>query len=293
MRSRRSGRGCRIRADRRSRLRAVGERTLRWRTYRRGRTRNVRSRSHCAFGIEKMIVARPQPQTDQRPRIRHLFRLPAVIGLVAAHGVFAGLIPGSRWHAAHIMFADQRFLNRLRALGFNLPLAARRDLPLGILPQTRVRSFTVLRGEGCVRFRVLTGCGMRCGMSFRRGRWACFRLRRGRLRMLGGVRRLRAAGLALLLVAWLLVAAGRGCVARSGALRVRSALPDTDRRHQNAGCAPPSAHGFRAMLLFQRLTSVSPDRPALVTGHAKKTKPNRNWHCNHPLSDDAMPVPVG
>ena len=47
-----------------------------------------------------------------------------MIGLIAPHGLFARLIPGSSRCAAQVVLANQRFLNLLRALGFNLLLAA-------------------------------------------------------------------------------------------------------------------------------------------------------------------------
>ena len=42
-----------------------------------------------------MIVTGAQAQTDERARIGNGFRLPAMIGLVAAHGIFTLLIPGA------------------------------------------------------------------------------------------------------------------------------------------------------------------------------------------------------
>lgn len=72
-----------------------------------------------------MIVAGTEAKADQGPRVRDFFRLPSVIGLIAAHRVFAGLIPGSRRLTSHIVFADQGFLNGLRSLGINFLLAAR------------------------------------------------------------------------------------------------------------------------------------------------------------------------
>jgi hypothetical protein len=69
-----------------------------------------------------MILARTQAQADERARIGNGLALPSVIGLVAPHRIFAGLVPGSGGIAAQIMFADQRFLNRLCAYGINLLL---------------------------------------------------------------------------------------------------------------------------------------------------------------------------
>ncbi len=80
------------------------------------RMQRDRLRGHRAFRIQQMVVARPQPQADQSARIGHGFRLPAMVSLIAAHSIFAGLVPGSGRFAAQIMLADQRFLNRLRPL---------------------------------------------------------------------------------------------------------------------------------------------------------------------------------
>ena len=71
-----------------------------------------------------MVVARAQTQADQRAGVRHSLRLPAVIGLVAAHGVFAGLVPGLASLAAQVVLANQRFLNFLRAFGIDLLLTS-------------------------------------------------------------------------------------------------------------------------------------------------------------------------
>ena len=65
-----------------------------------------------------------EAQADQGARIGNGFRLPAVVGLIAAQGVFAGLIPGSSGLSRHIVFADQSFLNFLCAIGINFLLAA-------------------------------------------------------------------------------------------------------------------------------------------------------------------------
>ena len=71
-----------------------------------------------------MVLARPQTQFDQRPRVRHRLALPSIVGLIAAHGRFAGLIPGAGSFSAQIMLADQGFLDGLRSLGINFLLAA-------------------------------------------------------------------------------------------------------------------------------------------------------------------------
>src|SRR5208282_1746586 len=71
-----------------------------------------------------MIMARPQSQADQRPRIRHSLRLPAMIRLIFPHGVFAGLVPGPGRFAGEIVLPDQRLLNRMRPLRIDFLLSA-------------------------------------------------------------------------------------------------------------------------------------------------------------------------
>ena len=66
-----------------------------------------------------MIFTRAQAQLDERSRIGDCLTLPAVIGLVTAHGFFAGLIPCPGSFSAQVMLANQRFLNGLRSLGIN------------------------------------------------------------------------------------------------------------------------------------------------------------------------------
>ena len=81
--------------------------------------RRVRNRSHGALGIQEVIFARAQAELDQRPGIGYGLALPAVVGLVAAHGPFAGLVPGARRFAFQVMFANQGLLNRLGSFGVN------------------------------------------------------------------------------------------------------------------------------------------------------------------------------
>jgi hypothetical protein len=76
-----------------------------------------------------VILVRPKSEANQGSRIRHGFRLPSMIGLIAPHGVFTGLIPGSRRFAFEIMLADQCLLNRARALRIDLLLTARDGSP--------------------------------------------------------------------------------------------------------------------------------------------------------------------
>ncbi len=70
-----------------------------------------------------MIFARPKAEFDQSARVGDGLALPSVIGLEAAHGGFAGVIPRSGGFSGQIMLTDQRFLNGLRALGIDLLLA--------------------------------------------------------------------------------------------------------------------------------------------------------------------------
>ena len=42
-----------------------------------------------------MIVAWPQSQFDERPRVGNFLDLPPVVALIASHGFFAGLVPGT------------------------------------------------------------------------------------------------------------------------------------------------------------------------------------------------------
>jgi hypothetical protein len=75
-----------------------------------------------------MIVARPQSKIDQRPRIRHRLRLPAVIGLIAPQRVFASLVPGPRRFTRQVMLSNERLLDFLCALGIDFLLSPRRSL---------------------------------------------------------------------------------------------------------------------------------------------------------------------
>lgn len=73
-----------------------------------------------------MIVVRSETQADEGAGIWHGFRLPTMVGLITAHRVFAGLIPGSFSFRTQVMFPDQRLLDLLRTLRIDLLLAARR-----------------------------------------------------------------------------------------------------------------------------------------------------------------------
>lgn len=71
----------------------------------------VRDRGHGAFGIQQVIFARPQTKFDQGPRVGHGLALPSVVGLIAPHSFFTGLVPGAGRGASQIMLADQSLLN--------------------------------------------------------------------------------------------------------------------------------------------------------------------------------------
>jgi len=113
--------------------------------------RRGRLRGHRAFRIQQVVVARPQAEADQSPRIRHGFRLPPVVGLVAAHRIFTGLIAGAGRFAGHIMLANQRFLNRLRPLWLDLLLATRSGFFLAALVGAGVLRLAAVSGAACGR----------------------------------------------------------------------------------------------------------------------------------------------
>ena len=120
---------------------------------RRVRLRRVRHRGHRALRIQQMILARTKSETDQRARIRDLLALPSVIGLVLAHGIFAGLVPGSGGLALQIVLPDQSFLDRLRALGVNLLLSAWPPFTRRPLPRSLGRSLLCSSGTGAGNVR--------------------------------------------------------------------------------------------------------------------------------------------
>ncbi len=76
-------------------------------------------------GFSRWSLLGSQAQLDQRPRVGHRLALPAVIRLVAAHGLFAGLVPRARGFPAQVMLADQGFLNGLGSFGVDFLLAPR------------------------------------------------------------------------------------------------------------------------------------------------------------------------
>src|SRR5271155_2493212 len=69
-----------------------------------------------------------------------------MIGLIAPHGIFTGLIPGSSRLAAQVMLANQRFLDLLRPLRINFLLAPCARLSLTVAVRRTLRSAFVSRG---------------------------------------------------------------------------------------------------------------------------------------------------
>ena len=71
-----------------------------------------------------MTVVRPLPKTDQRTRIRDLFRLPSLGCLITAHRLLSRYIPSPGRLAAQVVLADERCLNLSRPLVVNRCLSA-------------------------------------------------------------------------------------------------------------------------------------------------------------------------
>ena len=119
-----------------------------------------------------MILARPQAQLDQRARVRHRLALPAVVRLITPHGCFAGLVPRAARFPTQIVFADQRFLNRLRpfAIDFLLPARAPRFLFRRALSRGTVRlAGSLCRSRsGVVLLTRTRSCLLGCGLFFLR-----------------------------------------------------------------------------------------------------------------------------
>src|SRR5882762_1427855 len=88
------------------------------------RARRRRRGGHCAFGIEQVIVIRPEAQLDERAGVGHLLVLPAAVGLVAPHCLFGRWIPLAARIAVQIMLTNQSFLDLPRAGRVDLLLAA-------------------------------------------------------------------------------------------------------------------------------------------------------------------------
>jgi len=155
------GRG---RAHAASGVSAVRSRNLRGRRDR-CRVGDIRLARHRAFRVEQVIVARPESKANERPRVGHGFRLPAMIRLIAAHGIFAFLIPCTRRLARHVVFADERFLDRLRPLRGYLLLPADGRFLLAVFSRAHMPDFAAVRGNGWIRLHVLVGRGMRRKVS--------------------------------------------------------------------------------------------------------------------------------
>src|SRR5579862_1043991 len=99
-----------------------------------------------------MVVAWPEAKADQSTGIGDGLRLPSMIGLITAHGVFARLVPGSGRRSAQVMFANQSQLNFFSAIRIDLLLSAR----LALSPsQTGLPSLALMRC--CRRFAVRPG----------------------------------------------------------------------------------------------------------------------------------------
>jgi hypothetical protein len=117
-------------------------------------SRRIGDRRHCTFRIQQMVFAGSQPEFDESAGVGNRLALPAMIGLVAAHRLFAGLGPRARGLSAHVVFADECFLNRLRSLGvdFLLPASACRFFPGGAFScgcsVILARGFLRVRGTG-------------------------------------------------------------------------------------------------------------------------------------------------
>lgn len=155
-----------------------GRRPARWRST---RGWSIGHGGHGAFRIQQMILAGAQSQLDERSRVGHGLALPAVVRLVAAHGFFAGLVPGAGSFSAEVVLADQGFLNGLGSLGVDFLLAAgpRRFFSRGA-PRSR-RGVSSSRGSRrmrtfCRRGLVRTRCRSRrfcSGLAMRGARGAC------------------------------------------------------------------------------------------------------------------------
>ena len=72
-----------------------------------------------------MILTRAETKLDQSPRVGYRLALPSLIRLVAAHGLFTGLVPCAGGFSAQVVLADQGFLNGLSSLGVDFLLASR------------------------------------------------------------------------------------------------------------------------------------------------------------------------
>jgi len=169
-----------------------------------------------------------------------------MIGLIAPHRFFAGLIPLTGRFPVQVVLAYQRLLDGLRPFGINFLLAPRDRLPFAVLARVRILRFAVVSRGGCTRFRMLIRRRMRRRMRLGgRGR-ACSGVLRGSLRMglrarCPGGRRLGTRRLGIRAVRRLR-AGSRGGLSKHCARRSAGAHQD-----QTATGAQPSSY-FRAML---------------------------------------------
>ena len=169
-----------------------------------------------------------------------------MIGLIAPHRFFAGLIPLTGRFPVQVVLAYQRLLDGLRPFGINFLLAPRDRLPFAVLARVRILRFAVVSRGGCTRFRMLIRRRMRRRMRLGgRGR-ACSGVLRGSLRMglrvrCRGGRRLGIRRLGIRAVRRLRTGSRGGlckhCARRSAGTR----------QNQSATGAQPSSY-FRAML---------------------------------------------
>jgi len=122
------------------------------------RLRRIGHRRHGALRIEQMVLTRSEAQADQRSRIRNGLALPAVVGLISAHRLFAGIVPSAGRLARQVMLADQSFLNCRRPLGIDFLLAAHagRFPARGTLSRRFARR--LLHAAGSARRMMLVGC---------------------------------------------------------------------------------------------------------------------------------------
>src|SRR6202021_2414240 len=127
-----------------------------------------------------MVLAWPETQVDQSARSGNRLALPALVGVVAAHGFFASRVPGAGSFPVQIVFANEGFLNGLGSCGVYFLLAAN---PRGFLPRAFTGGASLSR-TGRSGGRVVLG-----GRSFFRG---CIGRRIGGRRQAGAHRSQRA-----------------------------------------------------------------------------------------------------
>ena len=165
-----------------------------------------------------------------------------MIGLIAPHRFFAGLIPLTSRFPVQVVLAYQRLLNGLRPFGVNFLLAPRDRLLFAVLARVRVLRFAVVSRGGRTQFRMLICRRMRRRMRLGgRGR-ACSGVLRGSLRMGLRARRRGVRRLGIRAVRRRLRAGSRGGLSKHCARRSAGTHQD-----QSATGAQPSSY-FRAML---------------------------------------------